>query len=109
MLSALSFLQVPGASAYSAAKAAQWSLTNGVRLDLAAQGTLVVGLHVGAVDTDMMAGWDVPKLDPADVARAGLDAVQAGRLEVLVDADSERAKASVGQDLALVYPAAVAG
>lgn len=109
VLSALSFLQVSGASAYSAAKAAQWSLTNGVRLDLAAQGTLVVGLHVGAVDTDMMAGWDIPKLDPADVARAGLDAVQAGRLQVLVDADSERAKASVGQDLALVYPAAVVG
>ena len=36
--------------------------------ELTPQGTLVTGLFVGAVDTDMMAGYDVPKNDPAATA-----------------------------------------
>jgi NAD(P)-dependent dehydrogenase (short-subunit alcohol dehydrogenase family) len=95
VLSVLSWVPYPGATAYSAAKAAQWSLTNGVRLELAGQGTLVTGLHVGAVDTDMMAGWDVPKADPADVVRRALDGIEADRTEVLADEDSRRAKAAL--------------
>lgn len=95
VLSALSFASWNGANAYSAAKAAEWSLTNGIRLELAEQGTLVTALHMGAVDTDMMAGWDVPKLEPADVVRAALDAIEAGRQEVLVDDTSRAAKAAL--------------
>jgi len=60
MLSALSWFSYDGVNAYAAAKAAEWSLTNGVRLELAAQGTQVTGVHVGAVDTDLMAGYDGP-------------------------------------------------
>lgn len=41
VLSALSWFAAPGAGAYAAAKAAEWNMTNGVRLELAAQGTLV--------------------------------------------------------------------
>ena len=95
MLSAVSWLQFPGATAYGAAKAAQWAMTDGIRLELAEQGTQVVGLHVGAVDTDMMAGWDVPKNDPADVVRAALEGIEAGAHEVLADAASAAAKASL--------------
>jgi NAD(P)-dependent dehydrogenase (short-subunit alcohol dehydrogenase family) len=47
-------------------KAAEWSLTNGVRLELQGQGTLVTGVHVGMVDTDMTAGLDVEKISAAD-------------------------------------------
>lgn len=65
--SVLSWLSYDGANAYAGAKAAEWSLTNGLRLELAGQGTLVTGLYVGAVDTDMMAGFDVEKNDPDDV------------------------------------------
>jgi NAD(P)-dependent dehydrogenase (short-subunit alcohol dehydrogenase family) len=57
--SALSWLSYDGANAYAAAKAAEWSLTNGIRLEHAAQKTLVTGLHTGSVDTDMMAGFDI--------------------------------------------------
>ncbi len=103
MLSAVSYVSYDGANGYAAAKAAQWSLTNGIRLELAGQGTLVTGLHVGAVDTDMMAGWDVPKSRPEDVARAGLDAVEAGAWEVLVDEASVQAKAGAGTDPRIVY------
>ncbi|MCL2515759.1 MAG: SDR family oxidoreductase [Microbacteriaceae bacterium] len=98
MLSALSWRTFPGATAYGAAKAAAWSMTDGIRLELAGQGTLVTGLHVGAVDTDMMAGWDIPKVDPAALVRAGLDAIEAGAAEVLADETAAEAKAALAVD-----------
>jgi NAD(P)-dependent dehydrogenase (short-subunit alcohol dehydrogenase family) len=107
VLSVLSWLSYDGANAYSAAKAAEWSLTNGIRLELAGQGTLVTGLHLGSTDTDMVAAWDVPKNDPADVVRAALDGIEAGQLEVLVDADSIQTKAALAADPAVLYPQTV--
>ena len=98
VLSAMSWFSYAGANAYGTAKAAQWSLTNGARLELAGQRTLVTGVHLGAADTDMMAGYDGPKVDPADVARAALDGVEAGRLEVVVDEWSATIKASLARD-----------
>lgn len=62
VVSALSWFSVPGAGAYSASKAAQWVLTESARLELAAQGTHVVGVHMGLVDTDMSKGLDAPKI-----------------------------------------------
>ncbi|WP_328324355.1 SDR family oxidoreductase [Kribbella sp. NBC_00382] len=93
VLSALSWATSPGAGAYAAAKSAEWSLTNGARLELADQGTLVTGLLLAATDTDMMAGWDIPKNDPADVVRQALDGLEADQTEVLADDDTRRAKA----------------
>jgi NAD(P)-dependent dehydrogenase (short-subunit alcohol dehydrogenase family) len=104
VLSVLSWMSFDNATSYSAAKAAQWSLTNGVRIELAAQGTLVTGLHVGAVDTDMMAAWDIPKLDAADVVSAALDGIEANRLEILIDDASIQAKAGLALDPAVLYP-----
>jgi short-subunit dehydrogenase len=104
VLSTLSWISYDGATSYSAAKAAQWSLTNGIRVELAAQGTLVTGLHVGAVDTDMMADWDIEKHDPADVVRAALDCIEANQLEVLVDDASVQAKTALAQDPSVIYP-----
>ena len=103
VLSALSWFSHDGANAYAAAKAAAWSLTNGVRLELAPQKTLVTGVHLGAADTDMMAGYDGPKTDPADVVRAVLDGVEAGSLEVVVDKWSADVKASLARDPAEFY------
>ena len=74
-----------GAGAYGASKAAIWSATNSLRLELAPQGTLVVGVHLGYTDTDMIAELDVPKNDPRDVAARVIDAVEAGETEVLAD------------------------
>ncbi|MGP3916915.1 SDR family NAD(P)-dependent oxidoreductase [Nonomuraea sp. 10N515B] len=54
VLSAISWLAYDGAGAYHAAKAAEWALTNNVRLELAHQRTLVTGLHLGAADTDLL-------------------------------------------------------
>lgn len=103
VLSALSWFNVDGSAAYGAAKAAEWNLTNGVRLELAAQQTLVTGLHLGAADTDMMAGYQGPKVDPATVVRAALDGIAQHRIEVVVDEWSATVKASLAEDPSRFY------
>jgi NAD(P)-dependent dehydrogenase (short-subunit alcohol dehydrogenase family) len=103
VLSALSWFSWNGVTSYSAAKAAEWSLTAGTRVELSAQGTHVLGVHFGAADTDMMAGYEGPLLDPADVVRAALDGLAAGAVEVLVDDWSRAAKAGLAEDPAVFY------
>ena len=98
VLSALSWFSIDGANAYAAGKAAAWSLTNGIRLELTGQGTQVTGIVLGAADTDMMAGYTGPMTSPADVVRTALDGVQAGAWEVLVDDWSRHVKASLAAD-----------
>jgi NAD(P)-dependent dehydrogenase (short-subunit alcohol dehydrogenase family) len=100
--SALSWYAVAGI--YSATKAALWSVTNSLRLELAPAGVHVVGVHVGYVDTAMAAGTDAPKTDPAELVAAVLDAVESGEYEVLADATSVQAKAGLSAPLDVVYP-----
>jgi NAD(P)-dependent dehydrogenase (short-subunit alcohol dehydrogenase family) len=76
---------VAGSGAYGASKAAIWSLTNSLRLELGPQGTLVVGVHFGFADTDLTEKITAPKIAPSEVAVATLDAVEKGETEVLVD------------------------
>ncbi|WP_330335898.1 SDR family oxidoreductase [Streptomyces sp. NBC_00557] len=85
VLSAMSWFGGKGAGAYHLSKAAAWAMTNGVRLELAEQGTLVTAVHLGLADTDMAAGWPVDKIAPSDLADAALDGVEAGSAEVLAD------------------------
>ncbi len=68
MLSVTSFFTNPFDASYGASKAAEWSLTNGVRVELHHQGTLVVAVHAGFIDTDMAALTDAPKISPESVA-----------------------------------------
>jgi NAD(P)-dependent dehydrogenase (short-subunit alcohol dehydrogenase family) len=108
VLSALSFLSMPSAAGYSASKAAAWSLTNALRLQLLEQGTQVVALHVGFMDTDMIAKLDVAKVDPVEVATAALDGIEAGAHEVLADETSRNVKGGLSADLSVLYPALAA-
>ncbi|MFI2362923.1 SDR family oxidoreductase [Promicromonospora sp. NPDC019610] len=85
VLSAMSWFGVDGANTYHLSKAAAWAMTNGVRLELAGQGTLVTAVHLGLADTDMSAGWAVDKIAPSALADAALDGVEAGSGEVLAD------------------------
>ncbi|GAB3607068.1 SDR family oxidoreductase [Conyzicola nivalis] len=73
------------AGAYSASKAALWSATNSLRLELAPQGTHVVGLHMGYVDTPMVADIRADKSSPRSIVSAAYDAVESGEYEVLAD------------------------
>jgi len=78
MLSILGRVNLPFMGSYSASKAALFSLTQGVRAELAKQGTLVVGVMPGAVDTEMTRILPPPKMEAVDVVRAALDAVEQG-------------------------------
>jgi NAD(P)-dependent dehydrogenase (short-subunit alcohol dehydrogenase family) len=104
MLSVTSFYTNPLDASYGASKAAAWSLTNGVRVELHHQGTLVVGVHAGFIDTDMAALANAPKISPESVARQVFDAVEAGLVEVLADERSRFVKASLSRDHELIYP-----
>jgi NAD(P)-dependent dehydrogenase (short-subunit alcohol dehydrogenase family) len=104
VLSVLSWVTTPTSAAYSAAKSAQWSLTNALRIELAEQNTQVTALHVGYMDTDMARGVDAPKSDPAAVAKLALDAVAAGDVEVLADDVSRRVQAGLSGGVAALYP-----
>jgi len=96
--SSASWFVFPGSSAYAVSKAAVWSMSNALRQELTGQGTKVTSIHLGAADTDMMKGYDVPKMDPADVARITLDGVEADAFEVVVDEFTAMVKASLGKD-----------
>jgi NAD(P)-dependent dehydrogenase (short-subunit alcohol dehydrogenase family) len=105
MLSVSSFSTNPLDASYGASKAAAWSLTNGIRVELAHQHTLVVAVHASFIDTDMAALTDAPKISPESVAHQAFDAVEAGQIEVLADERSRFVKASLSRDHELIYPA----
>lgn len=86
---------------------AAWSLTNSLRVELATQGTLVVGVHVGFMDTDMAAGVDAPEVTPESVVEATLDALLYGRPEVLADDASRFVKSQLSSGLENLYPSLV--
>ncbi|WP_328694103.1 SDR family oxidoreductase [Streptomyces phaeochromogenes] len=96
------------AGSYSASKAAVWSQTNSLRLDLKPRGIGVTGLHVGYVDTDMTAKIDAPKASPEDVAAQALDGIESGAFEVLADDLSRQVKSGLSADLSVLYPQLVA-
>jgi NAD(P)-dependent dehydrogenase (short-subunit alcohol dehydrogenase family) len=104
VLSVLSWLSIPDLSSYCASKSAAWSMTNAVRAQLADSGIVVTALHVGLMDTDMAAGMDAPKSDPAVVAGLAVDAIAAGAYEILADDLSRGVQAGLAKGVAGVYP-----
>lgn len=95
VLSVASWMPSTLLAAYAASKSAAWSLTNTLRQELASQGTLVTGLHVGFIDTDLTHGFDVPKVTPQAVAQLVLAGVEAGAAEVLADDITRQLKAGL--------------
>jgi NAD(P)-dependent dehydrogenase (short-subunit alcohol dehydrogenase family) len=107
VLSILAWLNAAALSPYSVSKAAAWSLTNGLRHELRGQGTHVLGLHMGYVDTDLTRGFDVPKTPPRVIAARTLDALAAGHLEVLGDEGTQQVKRALSmEDAVYLQPAA---
>ena len=98
VLSALSWVAFPSSSTYSASKAAAWSFSNGLRNELRGQGTQVLALHVGYMDTDMVRDVAAPKSKPEDVARQTLEALEAGKSEILADEVSRRIKQNLSAE-----------
>ncbi|MCU1412802.1 MAG: short-chain dehydrogenase [Microbacteriaceae bacterium] len=102
VLSVLSWIGLAGT--YSASKAALWSATNSLRIDLAGQGTQVVGLHLGYTDTPMTKNVTAPKNDPADIVRTAYDGLEAGEHEVLADELSKQVKQGLAGPIGALYP-----
>jgi NAD(P)-dependent dehydrogenase (short-subunit alcohol dehydrogenase family) len=86
---------VGGFGGYGDSKAAIWSLSNSLRIELEKQSTLVTSVHLGYTDTDMTSGFDVPKNDARDVAREIVDGIERGDAEVLVDDMTRHIKAAL--------------
>jgi len=92
VLSIASWINGPLLGVYAASKSAAWGVTNGMRQELRAQKTQVVGMHVGFVDTDLTKGIDAPKSSPEVVVKRTFDALEAGAEEVLADENTRAVK-----------------
>lgn len=75
MLSILGRINFPMNASYGASKAASLLMTQGVRAELAAQNTLVIGVMPGTVDTKGSQNFPPPKVAPEVVAKEALQAV----------------------------------
>jgi NAD(P)-dependent dehydrogenase (short-subunit alcohol dehydrogenase family) len=102
ILSSAAWVNVP--TGYAASKAAMWSATNALRSELRGQGTQVIGLLVGMIDTPMSARWDVPKVSAASVVAQAYDAVADGSIEVLADDQTRYLKSRLNTRAEELYP-----
>lgn len=73
ILSILARVSIPAIGSLCASKAASWLMTQGVRAELAAQGTHVMAVLPGSVDTDMTPGGESK---PEDIAAQVLQAIR---------------------------------
>ena len=83
---------------YGASKSAAWALTNGLRVEFAQQGTQVVGLHAGFIDTDLARDIDAPKSSPVEIVRTTLNALERGEGQVLADEITRQAHRGLSAD-----------
>jgi NAD(P)-dependent dehydrogenase (short-subunit alcohol dehydrogenase family) len=91
MLSVVSWYVYPFNSTYCTTKHAAQAITDGLRIQLKSQGTQVIGVYAGFIDTDMgNALFAGEKTSPAQVAAKTLDGIRNGLDNVLSDASSER-------------------
>ncbi|WP_219838252.1 SDR family oxidoreductase [Paenibacillus sp. R14(2021)] len=104
ILSVLSWFSSERHGPYSSAKSAEWSLTNSLRLSLAPKNIKVAGLHVGYMDTDMVANIQAPKSNPKDIARIAVDGIEAESYEILADEMSQNVQKGLAGGVATLYP-----
>jgi len=97
ILSVLSWLSLPTSASYSISKAAAWALTNSLRTELKAQGTLVLAAHMGFMDTEMSKNIPAQKASPATVAELIVSALARGEQEVLCDELSQKVREGLSE------------
>lgn len=98
ILSVASLANVPAIGAYSASKAAAFSITQALRGDLGKKGIAVHGVFAAAIDTEMTRDMDIPKTSAADVAAAILAGVAEGLEDISTDAISRDVLATWKRD-----------
>ncbi len=111
VLSILAKVTLPAMGSLCASKAAGLRMTEGVRAELAARGTLVMAVMSGPVDTDMSRDFAGPKSLPADVAKAviaGLERrdeeVYMGDMPAWINAAMAQDPKSIERELAKYLP-----
>jgi NAD(P)-dependent dehydrogenase (short-subunit alcohol dehydrogenase family) len=104
VLSVASWINGPTLATYGASKSAAWALTNGLRVELAREGTQVVALHAAFIDTDLARNIDAPKSSPEEIARTTLDALERGEGEVLADEITRQVHRGLSADLPVYFP-----
>lgn len=104
ILSVLSWFSTGGIGAYSAAKSAEWGMTNALRLNLAPNNIRVAGLHVAFMDTDMATHIQTPKADPKDIARIAIDGIEADLYEIIADDLSRKVQNGLAGGVSSLYP-----
>lgn len=82
LLTFLSHVNLPLMAGYCASKAAAHSLTQAMRAELAPRGVKVCGVYPAVVDTAMSRDIPGPKLAPAELAQALVQAIESGAEDV---------------------------
>jgi NAD(P)-dependent dehydrogenase (short-subunit alcohol dehydrogenase family) len=98
VLTLVALASMPGLAVYNASKAAAWSMTQSLRASLAGKGIDVFAVFPGAVDTDMLAGVEMPKTSPGEVARAIVQGVADGTEDIFPDPMSTQLYGAWRQD-----------
>ena len=90
VLSFVSWFVYPLNATYCASKHAALAVSDAARIQLRGQGTQVVGVYAGLIDTEMASGYDGPKTSPRQVAERTLEGIRLGQDHVLADAGAEQ-------------------
>ena len=104
ILSALSWVSSGTVGAYTAAKAAEWALTNDLRLNLYPQNVRVAGLHVGFMETEMTSSLEVPKSNPEDIVKIAIDGLESDSFEIVADDVSRKIQRNLAGGVSAIYP-----
>lgn len=99
LCSLASYVNVPSVATYSAAKAALHSLIQGTRAQLAAQGTLVIGLYPGPIDTRMAEELPLDKAPTSQVADALMHGLENGIEDIYPDDTAAQVLSGVTAEL----------
>jgi NAD(P)-dependent dehydrogenase (short-subunit alcohol dehydrogenase family) len=84
-LSLAALAAAPVMPAYSASKAAAFSMTQSLRALLAGDDVSVHAVALGPIDTDMSRGLDIPKAAPASAAPGIFDGLENDEEEIFPD------------------------
>lgn len=100
MLSVVSWYVYPFNSTYCATKHAALAVTDGLRIQLKAQGTIVIGVYAGLIDTEMGATLSSgPKTSPRQVAEKTIQGIRSGIEHVVADDSATSLWQATRQDL----------
>ena len=83
------FVNFPMVGGYSASKSALFSLSQGIRIELATRGIAVHTVNPGPIDTELAAEFPAEKASPESTAENILAALENGEIDIFPDVGSQ--------------------